>query len=151
MDQRLRRCTDEGMSVLLGTVNAGGEPHCCRAIAVTAEGDLDVLTVYVPAATGQEAIANIATTRRLAVVVSHPIRHDSIQLKGTSRTVRMARDDEASLVRGRLEAFAEVLGTIGLPKRITRSVSCWPAFAVEMDVREIFDQTPGPTAGVAIR
>ena len=151
MDQRLRRCTDEGMSVLIGTVSAEGEPHCCRAIAVAGDSNLDVVTVYIPAATGQEAIANIATSRRLAVVVSHPVRHDSIQLKGTSRSVRMARDDEAAMIRSRLEAFAEVLATVGLPKLITRSLTCWPAFAVEMDVCEIFDQTPGPKAGVAIR
>ena len=139
------------MSILVGTVNAEGEPHCCRGIAVVGDEDLDLVTVYVPAATSQEAIANIATTRRLSVVASHPISHEAVQLKGVSRNVRMARDDEALLVRSRLEAFADVVGKIGLPKRITTSMSHWPAFAVELEVREIYDQTPGPKAGVPIR
>jgi hypothetical protein len=65
--------------------------------------------------------------------------------------IRMAADDEAPFVRRRLNEFADVLDEIGLPRRIFRSVSHWPAFAVEITVEEVFDQTPGPRAGACIR
>jgi hypothetical protein len=43
-----------------------------------------------------------------------------------------------------------VLEQIGLPPHVTMSVAHWPAFAIDVSVEEVFDQTPGPRAGVAI-
>jgi hypothetical protein len=46
-----------------------------------------------------------------------------------------------------LEALADVLDSIGVPRRLTRSVAHWPAFAIRIRVEQIFEQTPGPNAG----
>jgi hypothetical protein len=73
------------------------------------------------------------------------------QLKGTSRTARLARDDEEAFVRSRLDGLADVLDRIGVPRRVTRGFAYWPAFAIEMDVDQIFEQTPGPRAGTRLR
>jgi hypothetical protein len=43
-----------------------------------------------------------------------------------------------------------VLDAIGLPRRVTHRIAHWPAFAIEMTVEQIFDQTPGPKAGVPL-
>jgi hypothetical protein len=139
------------MSILVGTVDARGNPSCCRAIALTSSDDLATLTTYLPVATSQATIANIAVNGRLAIVASHPIDHSSIQLKGTTSGARLAREDESRLVKARLEAFADILDTIGLPRRVVRSVAHWPAFAVEMRVDSVFEQTPGPKAGTRIQ
>lgn len=148
--EALRRFVDQGLSVLVGTADAEGNPNASRAIALTASPDLCRATVYLPAVTSQQTIANIATTRRLAVLSAHPIDHGSVQVKGWSRTVRLARDDEAELIRARLSQFSEILEMVGLPRRITMSINYWPSFAVEFDVEEVFDQTPGPMAGSAL-
>ena len=87
----------------------------------------------------------------MAVAATQVIEHVSIQLKGTANTARVAGDDEAAFVEDRFKAFAEVLFKIGMPRRLTRSVVHWPAFVVEMRVEEIFDQTPGPNAGVRLK
>jgi hypothetical protein len=50
-------------------------------------------------------------------------------------------------VRTRLHEFAEVLEAVGLPVRVTNSMSHWPAFAIDVSVEQVFDQTPGPKAG----
>ncbi|HYM59742.1 MAG TPA: hypothetical protein VEZ11_02490 [Thermoanaerobaculia bacterium] len=141
----------DGMSVLVGTVDRAGVPACCRAVALQSDDDLATLTVYVPVATSRDVIANVASTKRVAVSTSHPIENVSFQMKGSVREVRLARDDEASFIEYRLGKFAEVLAEIGLPRRITRSVNHSPAFAIEVAVEQIFDQTPGPKAGVAIQ
>ena len=44
-----------------------------------------------------------------------------------------------------------MLNTIGYPLRVTRSVTYWPAFALEMRVDEIYEQSPGPKAGTRLR
>ena len=68
---------------------------------------------------------------------------------GSSRP--LARDDEATFVRQWFDAFAGNLERIGVPRRLTRRVACWPAFAVTMRVEHVFDQTPGPKAGSRVR
>lgn len=139
------------MSLFVGTVSRDGWPAGCRAVAATSSDGLQSLTIYVPMATSAEVLANIAATKRIALVASHPPTHQTVQLKGVASGVRLASDDQAELVRTRFESFAGVLHAIGIPRRIARSVNQWPAFAVEMKVEEIFEQTPGPNAGTLIR
>jgi hypothetical protein len=150
-DARIRRCTDPGTSVLIGTVDANGAPATCRGIALVSADGCATATVYAPMATSQQTIANLAATGRLAVVACHPIDHCATQLKGHSRAVRLATDEEGAFVRRRLEEFADVLDQIGTPRRVTRRLAHWPAFAIEMQVDEIYDQTPGPKAGARMR
>jgi hypothetical protein len=152
IDERiLRVATDGGTSVLVGSADSSAVPACCRGIAVSTDGTLARATVYVPVATSRDVIANAATTKKLAVMITRVVEHVGVQLKGTVEAIRMAADDEAPFVRRRLQEFAEVLDEIGLPRRVFLSVNHWPAFAVEITVEEVFDQTPGPRAGSLIR
>lgn len=139
------------MAVFVGTVSPDGVPAGCRAIAVTSPDQLKTVTVYLPMATSRDVVANVAATKRLAIVGTYPPDHSTMQLKGTTTGVRLASDDEADFVHYRLEKFADVLHAIGIPRRITRGINHWPAFAIDMKVEEIFEQTPGPNAGNPIR
>jgi hypothetical protein len=149
-DSRVQRCLEPGLSVLVGTADAAGMPSCCRGIAISTPDDLHTIIVYVPVATSHETIQNVGVTKRLAVTVTHPRDNFATQFKGTAIDARLAREDEAAFVRANLEAFADVLDRIGIPRRLTRSVVIWPAFAVTMRVEQTFDQTPGPNAGRAV-
>jgi hypothetical protein len=148
---RLHRCLEPGLSILVGTVDAQGAPSCCRAIAIASNDGLQTVTVYLPVATSHETIQNLGTTKRLAVAATHVIDHCATQLKGATSDARLAREDEAAFVRERLEAFADMLDAVGVPKRLTRSLSHWPAFAIKMRVEQVFEQTPGPNAGSRLR
>jgi hypothetical protein len=150
-DLRIRRCLENGLSILVASADAQGNPACCRAVGLSSRDDLATLTVYVPMATSQQVIANLATTRRIAVVAVHTIDHSGTQLKGIAETTRVAREDEASLVRRYLSGFASALDAIGVPTRITTTMAHWPAFAIEVRVAEIYDQSPGPKAGGRLR
>ena len=145
--KRLQGWADGGTSVIVGTVDAEGIPTCCRAIALSTKDNFDTVTVYLPAATAQETVANVATTRRVAVSATRPLTHESIQIKGMTRGVRLAPASDEQYVRTRLHEFAEVLEAIGLPMRVTNSMSHWPAFAIDISVEQVFNQTPGPKAG----
>jgi hypothetical protein len=147
---RLQRFVEGGISVFVGTADADGIPTCCRAIALTTKDNFETVTVYVPAATGQETVANVATTRRVAVAATEPLSHGSIQIKGVSRGVRLAPPADEELVRTRLHQFADVLSELGLPRRVTHRIAHWPAFAIEVSVEQVFDQTPGPKAGAPL-
>jgi hypothetical protein len=81
------------------------------------------------------------------VTVTHPRDNFATQFKGSAVEARLAREDEAPFVRARLDAFADVLDRIGVPRRVTRGMAHWPAFAVTLRVDQTFEQTPGPNAG----
>jgi hypothetical protein len=149
--ETLRRFLDGGISVFVATVDAEGVPTCCRGIAFDTKDDFDTITVYLPAATAGETVANLATTRRIAVGLTEPLSHDSVQIKGVTRGVKLAPAQDREFVVSRLEAFANTLDNFGLPRNVTRTLNHWPAFAIEVSVEQVFDQTPGPRAGVELR
>jgi hypothetical protein len=148
---QFRSPAQRGMSLFAGAVGIDGFPVGCRAVALTADDDLSRITVYVPMATSSDLVAGVAATKRLAVVATYPRDHFSIQLKGLATGVRLAADHERELIRDAVEGFAEVLHAIGQPLRVVRAMNHWPAFAIDLAVDAIFDQTPGPQAGKAIR
>ena len=150
-ESRLRHCLTPGLSILVGTVDPQGFPAPCRGVAIASNDDLQTVTVFVPVATSQETIRNVALTRRLAVAASHPVDHCTTQLKGLVTEARLAREDEAPVVRRALEGFAEILEGVGVPRRLTQMAAHWPAFAITMRVDDVFDQTPGPQAGARLR
>jgi hypothetical protein len=150
-DPSIGRFLGGGTSIVVGTVDAAGWPATCRAAALIAHEDGLGLTLYLPVATSAETIANIATGGRVAIVSSCPADHATVQFKGRSRGVRVAGEGEAGMVRAQVERFADVLDQVGLPRRITRSLACWPAFAVDVAVESVFDQTPGPRAGALVK
>jgi hypothetical protein len=141
------RCLEAGRSVLVGAVDAKGFPACCRGIAIAGEAGGSALTAYVPVATSRDLVASVASSRRIAVSTTRIADHESIQIKGAVTNVRLAREDEREFVERRLLHFADALADIGQPRRITRAITHWPAFAIEVDVEQIFEQTPGPKAG----
>jgi hypothetical protein len=143
----LRRFTTEGCSVVVGTADAEGVPAACRGIAITSDEELTRLTVYLPVATANQTIANIATTRRLAVAASRPADHATVQFKGSTVGVRLAREDEAPMLRSRLEGFGSYLLMIGVPASLLARINYWPAYAIDVTVEQAFDQTPGSNAG----
>ena len=148
---RVHRCLEPGMSIVVGAVDAHGAPSCCRGIALASNDDLRSVTVYLPVATSHDTIENLALTKRLAVAVMFPLDHSATQIKGVVEETRLARDDEAAFVRDRFEAFAGVLDAAGVPKRLTRSLMHWPAFAIRVRVEQVFEQTPGPKAGTRLQ
>jgi hypothetical protein len=150
-EESIARQIAPGRSVLVGTVDPAGRPACCRGVGLRLAEDRQGVTVYLPVATGAETVANLATTGRIAVVSSEPLSHETLQLKGRIQAVRIAAAEEEALVRECLERFADALDQVGLPRAVTRTLACWPAFAVDVAVEAVFDQTPGPRAGVLVR
>jgi hypothetical protein len=140
-----------GRSVLVGTVDASGWPSCCRGIAIRVDDDRQGVTVYVPVATGAETVANVASTGRIAIVASEPTSHSTLQLKGRTRAVRVAAEHEAEAMDAWFDRFTDVLDAVGLPRGISRAMNRWPAFAIEVAVEAVFEQTPGPRAGCLVK
>jgi hypothetical protein len=136
-----------GLSALVGTCDASLRPACCRAVGVVVHEGGERMTLYVPEVAGARVIANVDENRRVALTMSHPTSHRTIQMKGPVTELRKALAPERAIVTRYIEAFAAHVDFIGLPRARVHQVAAWPAWAVEFKVEQLYTQTPGPRAG----
>lgn len=141
---------ESGISVSVGTCDRAGVPDCIRALAVKFSDDHRRVTVLFSRARAERPLRNAAENPRVAVTLSRPMTHRSIQLKGT--VLRAGDADEAlrPVVERQVEGFAHELELAGMPRRHSMRIVRWPCAAIELRVEELYEQTPGPEAGKAL-
>ncbi len=135
-------------AIVVGTRNASLAPACAMGVGVVADKS-GSLTVYVPEATGRETFENISTNGLVAVVMEHVPTHRTVQVKGRCQSMRPATEPEREIVDRSHEGFFRDVAFVGAPARIRRQ-NRWPCRAITIEVTEIFDQTPGPRAGLPL-
>jgi hypothetical protein len=138
---------ESGVSALVGTRDARLRPEALRAVGCIVSKDRKVLAMLLPEMTGRRTIANLEAGSPVAVTFSRIVDHRTVQVKGTCLRVRPAAPGEQDAARRYLAAFTEALYFIGLSRAIVRRMSVEPCMVAEIDVRELFEQTPGPGAG----
>jgi hypothetical protein len=138
---------EAGPSLLVGTVDGQGMPQVARAVGALVARDRQHFTLFLPECPAAPALANLAQVPHVAVTASEPISHRTVQIKGDVLALRAPDARERAWVETYPSRLADALAQIGLARAVTRQLHCWPARAVEIAVRAIFDQTPGPGAG----
>ncbi len=136
-----------GLSALVGTCDASLRPACCRAVGVVVHEGGERVTVFVPEAAGRQTLANLRDNGRVALTVSRPLTHRTVQMKGRVIAMHKALETERASVAGYIEAFGACVDAIGMPRARVAQVASWPAWAVEFRVEDLYTQTPGPRAG----
>lgn len=144
---RLAPLVEGLVAVHVATRDAALVPDEVMAAAALLEPDGRSLTVYLPDATSATAFANLRDNGEIAVVLSQPLTHRTLQLKGRVEAIRPAREEEREAVERFAAAFDAEVAAIGLPPAALRRRNCWPCTAATFAVREAYEQTPGPRAG----
>lgn len=139
-----------GVVTSVATRDAALAPELVPAVGSRVARDRRTLTVFVPRALAGATLANIANNGHLAVTATRPSDHKSMQFKGTARGVHDAADTDRPLLEMLRGAMIEQLATFGMPRTITRRLTFWPSVAIEIDVNDVFVQTPGPGAGMPL-
>jgi hypothetical protein len=139
---------ESGVSLIVGTVDAQGMPAANRAWSAKVLDDGARLRISV-SDDSDTLVANLAATGRLAVTFTEIEELTSYQVKGR---VSSERGPESSADRARREAyitaFAENVNRVdGTPLAVIDRLMPRSFLVFEMDVDEVFDQTPGPAAG----
>ena len=136
---------EPGMSLIVGTVDAAGNPDSSRAWGVRNEGEH--LRVLCDAAS-ETALKNLRSTGRIAVTATDIATLRSAQVKGTVVAIDDTDDDDLAVFAAYwpalLQAIHDEQGTaFPLMKRMV------PArlVAVTCTIEAAFNQTPGPGAG----
>lgn len=138
----------EGLTAVhVATRDAALVPDELMATAALLSADGRSLTVYLPDATSETSLANLRENGAIAVVLSQPLTHRTVQLKGRVTTIRRADEGERVAAESFAAGFDAAVEAFGLPPAILRRRTKWPCHAVTFDVDEAYEQTPGPRAG----
>jgi hypothetical protein len=154
MDQGVTLLCDEviellssGVVISVATRDPALVPECVPAMGTRVHRDRRALTLFLPRAVIGATLVNIADNGRVAINLTRPTDEKSIQLKGRATAVREPTDADRTaqeLYRG---ALTEQLAVVGMPRAMTRRLTWWPSVAIEVQLEDVFVQTPGPGAG----
>ena len=126
-----------GVSVIVGTRDASLMPECTRAWGIRLGKDRRSLTIFLTETISKKTLQNLRENGLVAVSCTRPTDHVACQIKGRVRTIRPSdREDQIDQRNWKREFIAE-LAAVGVPA----------ALAVEIDVTDVFHQTPGPGTG----
>jgi predicted pyridoxine 5'-phosphate oxidase superfamily flavin-nucleotide-binding protein len=136
-----------GVSVVVGTRDAALMPECTRAWGIQVGKDRASVTIFLTEAISQQTLRNLKDNGRIAVSCTRPTDHVACQVKGTVRKIRPATKREAEQSRAWHREFTGELVAIGVPAALCEAWITEPTLAVEIDVTEVYHQTPGPGTG----
>lgn len=134
-------------SIALATHDGKLIPECTRALGLKHHLGTDLVTVWLPETTEGNLRRNLAAEPRIAVGVNRSTTHQTFQLKGRAVAIRTSPPERRAEQDVHWEAMVEDLAAVGVPRRLLQQVVRWPALEIDVEVTEIFDQTPGPGAG----
>ena len=147
LTEQLVELIESGVSIIVGTRDAQMRPDCGRGLGARVSSDRRHITLLLNGSLCTRMCANIEDNGLIAVAFSRIHDHHSIQLKGRVTDMRSGSPREVKAQGRYLIAFAEQLANAGFPRSVVRNVQYAPCFAVDVEVAQVFDQTPGPGAG----
>jgi hypothetical protein len=151
IDRQLASFLEEGLGIHIGSRNERHEPNGARAIAVKVEEGGRHILVYVATAGAARVLTDLKSNGQAALVFGRPIDDRACQVKGLFVSERPAEPDEQPFLLAQWGAFLVQLEAIGIPRAAASGWVTWPAVAIRLEATAVFEQTPGPQAGVQLR
>jgi hypothetical protein len=136
-----------GKSLVIGTCDKDLIPESARAVALSVAPDRKHVSVFLPEAVCDRTLANLRANGAIAIGVSHPPDHRSLQLKGVLRKLAPASAEDLVFVQSYLHELSVLLDLVGLPANVVERLNYRPCVRAEIVVEALFIQTPGPEAG----
>lgn len=135
-------------SAVVGTVDDHGLPDATRAWGTwVRDGGLRFLLP----ASATRSLANLRAGGAVALTVTEVRTLRSVQVKGRATRVEEPTDDDlARAERYREQFFTSVHEADGSPTEALQNLVPAAFVAVECTVDAVFDQTPGPSAGLRV-
>lgn len=150
LDAELTAFVQGGVSIIAASRDQANLPAIARAAGCRVSPDRRQVTILLAASQSAALLADISSTRTIAVVFSQPSTHRTIQLKGIDAAQASLQDGDRDLISAYTRAFAEELAPLGYRAEQVQAL-LWGApddyVAVSFSVSTAFTQTPGPRAG----
>lgn len=141
---------ESGLSIVVATRDADLQPNGAVAWAAHVKRGGARLIVYLHEQAAREMLANLEAYPAIAINFDLPTDHRACQVKGNFVAARPARAGEREEVECQVDRFADALEAIGIPRAMGEGWQVWPCMALEVEVTQLFEQTPGPGAGAVL-
>jgi hypothetical protein len=139
---------------LAGARDASLAPRGFRISAWHVHPDQQTLTVWIPDPLSSLLVECLLDNGQIAMTIGENVTHETYQLKGRYLRHRPVEADDLTRVMRVRERFGKSIRTElppGIsPDAIARVAVPDPVVAVDVEVHEVFAQTPGPGAGTRI-
>ena len=138
-----------GIDVYIATCDDALVPESVLGMGVRALPDRRTVTAYLPNAVASRTLQNLEGRSRphVALTFCHPPTERALQLKGRCVAIRPSSESDRQLQEMFRSALIASFAAIGVPRAQTRGLPWWPSMAIDVEVSEVFRQTPGPNAG----
>jgi hypothetical protein len=116
-------------------------------------GDGRTLIAFIPDRFAARLLEALLENGQIAVTLEEFPLHETYQLKGKYLSHRPVRPEEIEIANRTRERFAKSIRALSPeegPANMLRASIAQPTLAVEFEVLEVFEQTPGPGAGARI-
>jgi hypothetical protein len=147
LPQAFAEFVEPGLSIRIGTRDAHRRPECAIGWGAVLHAPA-TLTVYLPHAFAGRTIQNLEENGQIAVALMRLSDYHAYQVKGCAAEWRVVEERERPPLELHAAAYADAAGEIG---QAIRRVAFWPAVAIDVEVRAVFLQTPGPGTGQRLR
>ena len=154
IDEELAGFLQSGISMHAASVGSGNIAHVARAAGCRVARDRRSVTVYLVESQAREVLDDLRVRPAVAVVFTRPRSHRTVQLKGSDARVAPVREEEFAEVDRQVAVFEAELRSIGFPDRFGRTLAGGSALglaAITFTPTSGFLQTPGPSAGTALK
>lgn len=144
---------EEGISIHAASRDANGVANLSRGLGCRLSPERSRLTVFLLASHSGAMLADYRANGQVAVVISLPSTHRTLQLKGIDAAVEPLLDADHILIARNREAFVKELASLGYDTRLPETLLAGArgdVVAVGFTIAAAFVQTPGPTAGTPL-
>jgi hypothetical protein len=137
-----------GVAVGVATRDDDLRPEFARGWGPEVSADGRSLKVCVTAPEGSRMRANLELNGAVAVGFSPPTIARAVQVKGVATAVGEPEAADLERVERHVRSFVAEAARIGAPAELSQRMFVRTGLvAIEFSIDEVFDQTPGPTAG----
>lgn len=151
ISEELRGFLESGLSIVVATRDGELQPDGAVALAARVHDDGAHLTLFLYQDAGRRLLRNLRTYPQMGIYFDRPTTHRACQVKGLYTSSRRARLAERPLIERQGGEFVTDLEAIGIPRAMTTGWKGWPCMAIELQVTELYEQTPGPGTGEPLR
>jgi len=125
-------------------------PAVTRAFGCRVSSDHRSVTIFLSSAWAATVLKDLRANGEIAVVISRPTTHETLQLKGKVEHIAPLSNSDRDAITAYRASFVEELGTAGYNHAFAGSVvggEAGDCLAVTFAPSSVFVQTPGPQAG----
>ena len=139
-----------GVSVTVASRDDRLVPSIAKGVACRVDAGGERVTVFVFASGAETLLHDVARSGRVALTLSRPSNHQTVQIKGRDARVESPQPQDYAFARRCLALFCDDLARLGWDARFVES-AFWhepgELLAVIFTPEHAFQQTPGPAAG----